>query len=205
MPKPTLTPFEAFEPLFDRLWLALGPAQRAEYQPKCEEYHDALRDLRVDSIRHAVEHLRDTTQVKVLPTPGALRQLAVQREAALREASAQAAPAVTAPYDPSKCECGCGGKRWYELLLDAQGKPRRFAADIAVQGVSVAQAERVPGFREALAALAGEPMLRQHLTCARDPRKPIDSARALHLWGTHEDGTPVYAVRPRPAGKAVAA
>lgn len=204
MPKPTLTPYEAFEPLFDRLWLALGPATRHEYQPKSEEYHDALRDLRVDSLRHAIEHLRDTTQVKVLPTPGAIRALAVQHEAALRDAIGRDAPPTPQAVDPNRCACGCGGKRWYELLLDADGRPRRFPADIATQGVSVAQAERVPGFREALAALGGEPMLRQHLTCVRDPKRPVDSAKHLHMWGTHEDGTAVYAVRPRPA-KAVAA
>lgn len=196
--RPTLTPLDAWEPLFDALWLALGPQDRSTYAERCKVYHATVKGCSIAAARVAVDRAISTSQTRMLPAPGLLLSYAMEHESALRSAR-PAKPVVE--HGAHECECGCGGKRWYQLLLDDAGKPRKFPADIAEKVAVPGAALRAPGFLEALSAQAGEPMLRQHLTCARDPKKPVDSAARLHFWGKHEDGTPVYAVKPRP-GKA---
>lgn len=193
-----LTPWDAFVPLWNDLWFALGPTDRRDFVERGQSYHAVLGEVRIDALRVAVDRVKRDPKTRYLPPPGVILQYALEHEAALR-AAVEEHRKVSRSADGLSCDCGCGGKRWYEILLDATGVIRRFPEDVAAQAAPVAQLDRIPGYRDALHGLAGQPMLRVHLTCAKVPGRVVDDARGLHLWGRHhEDGCAVYARIPRP-------
>lgn len=194
--KATLTPLDVFEPMFDKLWLALGPKDRGDYADRTKVYHEVLRDLPPSALRVGFEKVTEETTMRALPAPGLIRRHAAEHERGVQSAlNARARQAVE--QDPSRCECGCGGRRWYEVLRDPVSKTvRYYPADVARQAASTLGATRAPGLQDALEALAGEPMLRTHRTCRRIPARPIDAPpRGADPIGTIDntaDGCPIY-------------
>lgn len=204
MSRAVLTPWDAFVPLWNDLWFALGPTDRRDFVERGQSYHDVLREVRVDALRVAIDRVKREATMRAIPAPGVLLRFALEHEAALRDAVAGHRREERVD-DGIHCPGGCGGKRWHEILLDAEGRIRRYPADVAEQAAPVALLDRNPAYRDALRGLAGQPMLRAHQTCSCGGRV-VDDARGLHHWGQHhEDGCAVYARIPRPARKELAA
>lgn len=192
-----LTPWDAFVPVWNDLWFALGPQDRRDFVERGQSYHAVLGEVRVDALRVAVDRVKREATMRAIPAPGILLRYALEHEAALRSAIVEHRR-TEATHDGVHCPGGCGGKRWYEILLDDAQRIRRYPDDVAEQAAPVAQLDRITGYRDALYALAGQPMLRVHQTC-RCRGRTIDGAEGLHHWGAHhEDGCAVYARIPRP-------
>lgn len=188
----TFTPFDAFEPIFDELWLALGPKERGDYVQRAHVYHKHLRDLHAVSIRAGVERCIQAARIKALPAPGEIRARALEHAAELHRALDHRAERDLPPVPATHCPCRCGGRRWYRVLRDpATGAVRTYPSDLVAQ-VSEKLGPVVPMFRDALAGLAGEPMLRAHVTCKRHPQAVVDPEPHRGYLGLHDDGCPVF-------------
>lgn len=190
----TLTPFDAFEAIFDELWLALGPKERGDYTQRARVYHKHLRDIHAVSLRVGVERCIQAARIKALPAPGEVRARALEHAAELTRAVSHRAERDLEPVSATHCPCRCGGRRWYRVLRDPATKAvRHYPDDLAAQ---VAQAfgdlGRAPDFRRTADALAGEPMLRAHLACKRVPGSTVDAEPRSGYLGQHDDGCPVY-------------
>ena len=189
----TLTNFTDFEPLFDELWLALGPKERSDYGEKMAVYHKALRDIRAVSLRAAIERCIQSARIRALPAPGEIRARALEHHQELQSATRHVKQDLP-PVPHTHCECRCGGRRWYRVLRDRETNAIRcYPADIAAQAMTPDLALHAATFRKALDALAGEPMLRTHVHCKRHSMAQVDREppQATYL-GLHQDGCPVY-------------
>lgn len=185
-------PWADFKPLFEELWVALGPANRAEYDRKAAVYHNALKDIPIGSLEVAVERCIRNASTRLLPAPGALRMLANTHLAEISSALNARAKETLPDVPLTHCACRCGGRRWYEVLRDrVTGEVRRYPADIATQAVPAAAAAGAPGYRAELEALAGQPMLRVHVSCKRIP-SAVRDPEPRHGYIGLEQGSPVF-------------
>lgn len=201
----TLTPYDAFEPIFDELWLATGPKERTDYAERSKVYHKALRDIHAVSLRAGIERCIQASRIRSLPTPGDIRARALEHSAEMQRAIAHRADRDLPAVPFTHCECRCGGRRWHRVLRDPVTRQiRTFPQDIADQAKLPEDLAVPRGFRAALEALAGEPMLRTHLECKRHPGAVVDAQPRSGYVGLHEDGCPVYDP-DAPAAKQVAA
>lgn len=202
----TLTTLEAFAPLFSELWLALGPKERQEFDERLAVYHRALRDIRVLSLRVAVERCIQRARARILPPPGEIRALALEHHAEIQQALRHRDGDL--PQVPhTHCECRCGGRRWHRVLRDRDtNEVRRFPADVAAQATVPDLALHAATFRKALEALAGDPMLRTHVHCKRHAFAQVDREPPQSAYlGLAEDGCPVYDPDRRTAHQEAAA
>jgi hypothetical protein len=202
----TLTTLDQFGEIFEELWLALGPKERHDFAQKMAVYHKALRDIRAQSLRAAVERCVQAARMRALPAPGEIRARALEHHQELQSALRHRQPDLPAvPH--THCECRCGGRRWYRVLRDrTTGEVRTYPADIAAQAMTPDLALHAATFRKALEALAGEPILRAHVHCKRHPGAQVDREPSQpHYLGLAEDGCPVYDPDRRRARQEVAA
>lgn len=189
----TLTPYDAFEPLFDELWLATGPKERTDYAERSKVYHKALRDIHAASLRAGIERCIQASRIRSLPTPGEIRARALEHASEMQRAIAHRADRDLPAVPFTHCECRCGGRRWHRVLRDPVTREvRHFPAEIATQAALPEQRTMPRTFHVALEALAGEPMLRTHVTCKRHPGAVVDAEPRHGYVGLHEDGCPVY-------------
>lgn len=202
----TLTNFADFEPLFDELWLALGPKERADYGEKMAVYHKALRDIRAVSLRAGIERCIQSARIRALPAPGEIRARALEHHQELQAATRHLKPDLP-PVPHTHCECRCGGRRWHRVLRDRETNAvRYFPEDVAAQATVPDLVLHAVTFRKALEGLAGEPMLRTHVHCKRHGAAQVDREPPHSAFlGLAEDGCPVYDPDRRSARQEAAA
>lgn len=198
----TLTTVDAFEPLFDELWLALGPKERTDYAEKLRVYHRHLRDLRVDALRIGITRTIQGARLKVLPSVGEIRAHALEHAAGMQRAMRHVrSEAPDVPH--THCACRCGGRRWHKVLRDpATAAVRTYPADTA-RGALVPEHLRTPRFTALLEGLAGQPMLRTFVACRKAGVDPEPAHE--HYLGLDADGCPVYDPDRRAAAQQEAA
>ena len=103
---------------------------------------------------------------------------------------------IPAP-DSNHCSCGCGGQRWSEVLLDADGKPRHYPANLEAFGLPASLSVKMrEGVAAQITALAGDIMRRQHVECRR-MRTDAPPHETHERIGT-EEGIPVWMRSPEP-------
>jgi hypothetical protein len=200
---PTLTTLEDFEPLFDELWLALGPKDRADYPQRMEVYHRHLRDIRLQSLRVGVARTIQAARMKVLPPVGEIRTQALEHSASLNRAMSHLAK-DRAPLPATHCPCQCGGRRWHKVLRDREsGAVREYTAENVRNARMSSEVTAPANFVALLDQLVGEPMLRTFIACKKAPMNPEPSHS--HYLGLGDDGCPIYDPdRPAPVHKEAA-
>jgi hypothetical protein len=190
----TLTPLDAFEALFDELWLALGPKERTDYTQRLTVYHKALRDIRVDSLRIGVERCIQSSRMRALPAPGEIRARALEHDAEMRNAMDIRGRTERPAIPATRCQCGCGGRRWHKVLRDRETNAvRTYPTDVAEQAKLPELTTYATTFRRTLDALVGEPMLRTFVHCKRVPSRHVDAEPTTACYlGLDAEGCPVY-------------
>lgn len=188
----TLTTITDFEPLFDELWLALGPKERGDYAEKLAVYHKAVRDIRGTSLRAGIERCIQSSRMRALPAPGEIRARALEHHVEMQSVLNRTRD-DRPPVPATHCECRCGGRRWHRVLRDlATNAIRCYPADILERTEQQHGALRIDSFRREIAKLAGEPMVRTHVHCKKVPNAQVDREPFSGLLGFAEDGCPVY-------------